>query len=218
MRHCAKCGVDFAGELEVCPLCQAQLTGEATPSVFPRNEVKRSGALALRVLAFATGVAVLVLLFVGRMLALPGAAVLCSCLALLANYALVRHILASSPDFLRLVARYFIVLILVVLLWFALTGNLVFTTYVIPSICIVALVYDTVLMCVFKDTYLTGYAKYLLLDIVLGLASVALVPLGLTTWDVLAQVSGLVASVLLLGLVVFMRDRLFAELRKLFTA
>ena len=44
------------------------------------------------------------------------------------------------------------------------------------------------------------------------------VALGFTTWDVLAYVSALVACVLLLGLVVFARERLAAEVRKLFMA
>ena len=65
---------------------------------------------------------------------------------------------------------------------------------------------------------MSGYAKYLLFDVVLGLIPLALVALGLTTWDVLANVSALVASVFLLALVVFTRKQLADEVRKLFSA
>lgn len=218
MRTCGRCGVSFTGDLDVCPLCQARLTGEVEPSVFPVNRVKRSGTTALRVLAFATGAAVLAMLFVGRMAGLPGTVVMLVCLALLTNYVFVRHLMSNAPDFLRLVARYFLLLLAVAIAWFALTGNLVVTTYVIPVVCLVALVFDAVLVCVFRGTFVSGYTKYLLLDVVFGIAPVAFVAAGLTTWDVLAYVSALVASVLLLGLVVFMRERLVAEVRKLFTA
>ena len=51
-----------------------------------------------------------------------------------------------------------------------------------------------------------------------GLAPLALVALGLTTWDVPAFVSALVSSVFLLWLLVFMRRQLLAEIHKLFTA
>ena len=46
----------------------------------------------------------------------------------------------------------------------------------------------------------------------------ALQALGLTTWDVPSLVSALTASVFLLGLVVFARKQLTAEIRKLFSA
>lgn len=218
MRRCDKCGVEFTGDLDVCPLCQARLTGETSPSVFPRNEVKKSGTMALRVLAFVTGVGVLTTLFVGQMLGLAGSITMPICIAQLVNYALVRHALVSAPDFLRLVARYFLVLLALAVVWFAVGRNPVVATYVVPSICLAALVFDAVLVCVFRGTFVSGYAKYLLLDVVFGLVPLLFVALGFTTWDVLAYVSALVACVLLLGLVVFARERLAAEVRKLFMA
>ncbi|BAK45089.1 DUF6320 domain-containing protein [Eggerthella sp. YY7918] len=218
MRHCKKCGIDFSGDLERCPLCQAELVGEATPAVFPKNEVRKSGTVALAVLAFATGATLLVMLFLGYLVPLPWDIVVSVCLALVLNYLFVRNIITHSPDFLRVVARYFLVLLAIAALWFLITGNLAVTTFVIPGICLVALVYDTVLVAVFKGTFVSGYAKYLLFDVALGLAPLALVALGLTTWDVLALVSALMASVFLLGLVVFMRKQLMAEMRKLFSA
>lgn len=218
MRHCDKCGIDVAGTLDQCPLCQARLTGEASPSPFPRNQVRRSGTMALRVLAFVTGLCVLAMLFLGTLLHLKGSSVVIACVALLVNYAFVRHMIAHAPDFLRLVARYFLILLALALLWFALTGNLVVTTFVIPGICLLALVFDAVLVCVFRDTFVSGYAKYLLFSVVLGVGPLALVALGLTTMPLLAHISALVACILLLALVVFMRERLVAELRKLFTA
>ena len=39
----------------------------------------------------------------------------------------------------------------------------------IPAICLVALVTDAVLVCVFRGTFVSGYAKYLLLDVLLGI-------------------------------------------------
>lgn len=208
MRHCRKCNLDFTGDLDKCPLCQAELSGEATPSAFPRNEVQKSGVVALAVLGFATGASLLAMLFLGYLLALPGDIVISVCLALALNYLFVRNIITHSPDFLRVVARYFLILLAIAALWFLITRNLAVTTFVIPGICLTALVVDTVLLAVFRGTFVTGYAKYLLFD----------VALGLTTWDVPAVVSALTASVFLLGLLVFVRKQLIAEIRKLFSA
>lgn len=218
MSHCDKCGVDVSGDLELCPLCQARLSGEAEPSVFPHNEVRSSGVMALRVLAFATGVGILLMAFLGHVLSLRIETVLAVWLALATNYAFVRHVMESSPDFLRLIARYFLLLLGAALLWFVLTDDLVVTTFVVPSICLTALVVDAVLLCVFRGRFVSSYAKYLLFDILLGVLPMILAWLGLVTWDVLAYASALVSGVLLLGLVMFARDRLLAEVRKLFTA
>jgi hypothetical protein len=131
------------------------------------------------------------------------------------NYLFVRNIIVHRPDFLRVVIRYFLVLLAVALLWFLLTGNLIVTTFIIPGICLVALVFDTVLIALFRGTFVSGYAKYLLFDVALGLAPMLLVVLGLTTWDLLAYISALVSSAFLLWVLVFMRQQLMTEIRKL---
>lgn len=174
--------------------------------------------MALGVLAFVSGACLLVMVFLGRMLSLPGDIVVSVCLALVVNYLFVRNILAHSPDFLRVVVRYFLILLGIAAAWFLVTGNTLVTTFVIPGICLVALVFDTVLVGVFKDTFVARYAKYLLFDVVLGLVPLALIALGLTTWEIPALSSALAASVFLLGLLVFMRKQLMDEVRKLFLA
>lgn len=218
MKRCGKCRVDFTGDLDRCPLCQAELKGDPTPAVFPRNEVRKSGALALRVLAFATGVCLLVMLFLGPMLSLPLNIVATVCLALVVNYLFVRNILTHNPDFLRMIARYFLVLLAFATIWFIATGNLAVTTFIIPGICFVALIYDTVLVSVFRGTFVSGYAKYLLFDIALGLMPLALVALNLTSWDMPAYISALTACIFSLGLLMFMRKQIVEEIQKLFSA
>lgn len=218
MKRCDKCSVEFTGDLDRCPLCQSELSGKASPPVFPRNEVRKSGAIALAVLAFATGACLLAMLFLGHLFELPIDIVLTVCLGLVVNYLFVRNILTHTPDFLRVVVRYFLILLGIAAVWFLVSQNLMVTTFVIPGICLVALVFDVVLLAVFRGTFVTGYAKYLLFDVGFGLLPLALAALGLTTWDVPAFVSALTASVFLLGLIVFTRKQLVAEIRKLFSA
>lgn len=217
MKECRKCGIDIRGEFDKCPLCQAELLGNADPSVFPRNEAKESGSFALKVLAFATGVSLLLMIFAWQLFTLPGDIVLVVCLALILNYLYVRNILIHRPDFLRVMVRYFLILLAISAFWFILTGNLAVTTFVIPGICLIALVFDAVLVIVFRGTFVSGYAKYLLFNVLLGLTPLVLVALNLTTWNLLAYISAFTASVLFLGLFLFARKRLMAEMRKLFS-
>lgn len=218
MRRCDKCGVEFTGELDLCPLCQSELTGQAEPSLFPPNQIKETGGIALKVLMFATGAFLLVTLFFGYLLALPSDIIILVCVTLAVNHLFVRNILEHAPDFLRVVARYFLLLIAIALVWFIVTRNLVVTTFVIPSICLVALVFNAVLIAVFRGTFVSGYAKYLLFDFVLGLMPMVLVTLGLTTWEIPSYASALVSCLLLLALFAFTRKQLIAEVRKLFSA
>ncbi|MDR2107894.1 MAG: DUF6320 domain-containing protein, partial [Coriobacteriales bacterium] len=205
MRRCDRCGIRIGGELERCPLCQAELHGEAEPSVFPNNVVRKSGTMALKILAFATGAYLLIMLLLGFMLALPPGIVFVVCLALALNYLIVRNIIIHAPDFLRVVARYFLFLVAMALVWFLVTQELLITTFVIPSICLLALVYDNVLLLLFRSTFIHGYAKYLIFDVALGLMPLLLVALGLTTWPLLAYISALVACLSLLWTLIFLR-------------
>ena len=97
-------------------------------------------------LAFATGACLLVMLFLGHLLQLPGDIVVTVCVGLVVNYLFVRNILTHTPDFLRVVARYFLVLLAIAAIWFLVSRNPVVTTFVIPGICLVALVFDGVLL------------------------------------------------------------------------
>lgn len=216
MRRCNACRIEFTGEIDRCPLCQGELVGEAEPAVFPDNTMRKSGVLALGILAFATGASLLVMLFLGYLLSLPLGIVLVVCFALLVNYLLIRNILVHRPDFLRVIGRYFLALLAIALIWFLGSGNLVVTTFVIPSICMIAIVFDAVLVIVFRGSFVSGYAKYLLFDVVLGIAPLAFIALGLTTWSLPALASAFTASILLLALIVFGHRRMGEEIRKLF--
>ena len=118
------------------------------------------------------------MLFLGHLLQLPGDIVVTVCVGLVVNYLFVRNILTHTPDFLRVVARYFLVLLAIAAIWFLVSRNPVVTTFVIPGICLVALVFDGVLLAVFRGTFVSGYAKYLLFDVGLGLIPLALQALG----------------------------------------
>lgn len=218
MKHCDACKVDVSGDLDRCPLCQAKLTGVAEPAVFPDNVVRKSGVLALSILAFATGVALLAMVFAGYLHSLPTRTVAIACIALVMNYLFVRNILVHNPDFLRIVMRYFLVILAMAFVWFLVADDLVVTTYVIPCICLLAIVFDAVLVIIFRGWFVSDFAKYLLFDMVLGIAPLALIALGLTTWNIPALGSAFAAIVFLLALLAFGRRRLVEETRKLFNS
>ena len=217
MKRCDACGVEFTGELETCPLCQAQLVGDPVPAAFPRNEVKRTRELALRILAFATGVAVLLALFVGNLVPLPGSVTFIVCLSLLVGYAFVRHILGNEPNFMRIAVRCYLGLMVVLAGSYLATGSPVVPTFVFPGLCLVGTVFDAVVMLVYREKLAGAYIKYLLLGALIGMLPLAFDAAGLTALGIPSYVSALAAGILLLALVTFWRESLCTELRKLFT-
>ncbi|MFR5093326.1 MAG: DUF6320 domain-containing protein [Adlercreutzia equolifaciens] len=73
------------------------------------------------------------------------------------------------------------------------------------------------LLIAFRGSFVTGYAKYLIYEVLLGLVPLALLAAGLITWPPLAIAAGAAAAALLAILLLVGRKQLAAEARKLFS-
>ena len=79
-----------------------------------------------------------------------------------------------------------LVLLAVGALWFLATGNLFVTTFALPGLCLLGLSFNAVLLIAYRGPFVSGYAKYLLYELALGLVPPALALAGLATWPYLA--------------------------------
>ncbi|MCD8316006.1 MAG: DUF6320 domain-containing protein [Eggerthellaceae bacterium] len=218
MMHCRLCGVDYTGDLDRCPLCGTELVGTQSPAEFPVSHVLKSHKLAqwiliiLTLLAFA---ATIVLGIIGNM-GIP--LTIAVCVAYFINYLLLRSAIIHQPNFLRIVARYFIVLIVVAFLWFILSRASYISTFVIPILCLTAIVFDATFLIIYRGSFIRDYGKYLLFDIILGIIPLILMFTGLATWGAPAVITSASAAVgLLICLIVFAGKRVKEELKKLFS-
>lgn len=219
MMRCDACGVDFSGSLERCPLCQSDLTGSADPSVFPAQRTYlRPRRLAVEILTFIAGATVLLLLFFGYLFAWPAPIVFSSDVALIVSVLFLNSAILHAPQPIRMLSRYFYVMLAIAMVWFATTRKPMITEFVMPIICLVSLAVDVVLLIALRERAIAQYAKYLVFDIAFGLAALAFIPLGWARWDVLVLVSALVSALLLFGLLVFARRQLWGEFSKQFSA
>lgn len=218
MRRCDSCGVTFSGDLPRCPLCGRPLAGDPVPAAFPVNEVHRTSKLARRLLAAATLTCISAAIIGGIALRAPVPGIIAICAAFAITYLFLRNIMVHTPDFLRIVERYFLLLLGVAALWFAGTGSLTVATYVIPLISTSAILFNTVLLAAYRSAFVSGYAKYLLYNLVLGLAPLVFVFLGLATWPVPACINAAAAVILGILLAALARKQSAEEARKLFSA
>ena len=187
------------------------------PSVFPPNSFERKSTRVRTVLAVLTLICIALIALLGGTAGGSALAVGAPCAAVALNWLFVRNMIVHAPDFIRVVERYFLVLLAVAGLWFLSTGNLIVTTYVIPGLCLLALAFNAVLLIAFRGPFVTGYAKYLIYEVLLGLVPLALLAAGLITWPPLAIAAGTAAAALLAILLLVGRKQLAAEARKLFS-
>ena len=157
--------------------------------MFPPNAFMRKSNGARTVMLLLTVLCMIATGLLGAALGAGAPAVILPCAAIALNWLFVRNMIVHAPDFIRVVERYFLVLLAVGALWFLATGNL----------------------------FVSGYAKYLLYELVLGLVPAALALAGLTTWPYLAWTAAAAAVALLAALLLLTRKPLAAEMHKLFS-
>lgn len=218
MQTCDECGVGYSGKLGRCPLCGAELKGPASPEAFPVQSIQRPRKASRRVLWISTVVAMVAAIGAGIATGSAPWPVVLTCLALLVNYLFLRNILVHRPNSLRMAERWFLALLAVAVLWWLATGAPWVASLVVPSICLGALVANTVLVAAFRRTFVQGYAKYLLYDVVLGFIPLVFVVAGWVQWPWLCYASAGAALGLTLALLLLTRKQLATEMRKLFTA
>ena len=175
MKHCDACTVDFTGDMARCPLCQNELCGEASPAAFPAQQIYlRPRRLAVEIITFVTGVILLLHGFFSYLFSWPIPIASASAAALIISVLFINSAILHVPRPLRLMFRYFYIMLAIALVWFVATMNHVVTMFVIPITCLVSLVFDVVLLIVLRAKAIDEYAKYLAFDIVAGLMPLTL--------------------------------------------
>ena len=199
------------------PACSRARERAPEPSVFPPNAFMRKSSGARTVMLLLTVLCMIATGLLGAALGAGAPAVILPCAAIALNWLFVRNMIVHAPDFIRVVERYFLVLLAVGALWVLATGNLFVTTFALPGLCLLGLSFNAVLLIAYRGPFVSGYAKYLLYELVLGLVPAALALAGLTTWPYLAWTAAAAAVALLAALLLLTRKPLAAEMRKLFS-
>ena len=195
MRYCPSCHIDFTGVLDRCPLCGSKLEGTPEGMIFPENEFARTKKLAKRSMIALTFAALAFVAFLCVRTHASAVTGIASFAAVIVNYIFIRNVVVHSPSFLRIIERYFLV---------------------VMALTLVALFFNGVLVAIFRNGFVQGYAKYLLFNFVLGMVPLVLLATGLVSQPALSIASGVVSGLLLVLLLVLTRKQLFSEMQKLF--
>lgn len=144
MRYCPSCHIDFTGVLDRCPLCGSKLEGTPEGMIFPENEFARTKKLAKRSMIALTFAALAFVAFLCVRTHASAVTGIASFAAVIVNYIFIRNVVVHSPSFLRIIERYFLVVMALALLLLLATGDSRLATYVVPALTLVALFFNGV--------------------------------------------------------------------------
>ena len=124
-------------------------------------------------------------------------------LALISNYITLYYITNSYKDVLLLLCRYGFVVIGTIFVWYYFIRWSFIPNIIIPSLCLVELIFSDVVAFIMKRNHIRKYLSVLLSNIFLSFVPMILVIFNITTIDILAHISILLSIVNLIALILF---------------
>ena len=112
--------------------------------------------------------------------------------------------------------KYFWVILFLFFAWYFITKSLIITTYLIPILCIIIFLFNSVALIVLKNNYIIKYAKTIVLDSFIGLIPLVLVMFKLSTFPLLSYICAILDLLIFIGLLIFCKENIIEELKKLF--
>ena len=215
MKRCSKCKISYNGNLKRCPLCQAELSGKNSVGVFPKIKTKKENLLN-KILLFTSIAVAITFSFVEYNIHKQLTISKYVSLSLFTCYILVIYIIKKYKNILKIMNKYFIIILILTFLWFFITKSLIITSYIIPILCIIILIYNSITMLVLKDSYIIKFLKIILIDSLIGLIPWILTLLSLITHNILSNICLLLDILILIGLLIFCKENVIEEFKKLF--
>lgn len=213
MRKCNKCKISYTGNINRCPLCQGKLIGEKEESPFPKIHEHKTTVLH-KILLFTTISIGVIFAFLEYLIHKDFIITKYAVFGLLTIYILVIAVIKKYKNILKMMNRYFIIILILVFLWFLITKSLIITTYIIPILCIVILIFNNITMLVLKDSYIDKFLNVILLDCLIGFIPALLMFLNLVTSVILTYTCLLLDILIFIGLIIFCYDKIIEELTK----
>jgi hypothetical protein len=214
MRRCNNCKVNISGIIIECPLCQNRLEGKSAVSMYPNNIRREKDGILFKVLVFLSTIICIFTTFIE--FHLTGTVNWSSIIILGIITAIISiyFIIINFGDVLKMISKYFILLLILLFIWFIATRNLIITTYIIPIVCITMLAFNSIILSLLKDYYKAQFISTIITDIIICFIPILLIIFNLTTINLYANICIIVNIIIVITLLIFFRRELFEELEK----
>ena len=211
MKRCNSCKIDFNINEDLCPLCQDVLEGECLNLHFPQKVKRRKKGLVLKILFLVFFVITIICMFINNNVSGKITWSKYVILGLITAFFVMRFTLKNTNNVLSLIGKYGIVIVLFLLIWYFYTKSTILTNFIIPSICIVELIYNVIVAISLKKYYFIRYSGIMFANIFLLIVPSIMVFFNLTTNNTLAYI-----CLNIMSLVTFFFYDIKEELKKVF--
>lgn len=215
MKKCRKCDISFNGNISTCPLCFNELVGEKTLNVFPKLSVRKENLL-FKILLFASFSVAVLFLFGEYTLTKKFSISKIVILGLISNYISLKFILNNYRNALKMMNKYFFRVLILLFIWFFMIKSLIITTYIIPISCMVILLFNSIILLVLRGSFFARFGRTVIMDCIVGIIPLVLVFFKLSTFPFLSYVCVILDLLIFMALLIFGRDSIVEELKKLF--
>lgn len=215
MSKCNKCKIEINGNISHCPLCNNKLKGSITENVFPIIKINESKLLSKILLLVSLAIAIIgtfLEYYISKKIFISKYIIF----GLITNYILIILILKNYKNILKMLNKYFLIMFFLFIVWYFITKSLIITTYFIPIICIIIYVFNSIVMLVYRDSYIIKYTRTILLDVLIGLIPLLLIYLKITSSNLIPYISVLIDVIFFLGVLIFCKDNIFEEIERTF--
>ena len=216
MKVCKSCNIEFNTKEKYCPLCQNILEGSIDKPAFPENTRHKTNSLVLKIVLFISLIIVLITGFIELVTNNRLHITLIISLILITNIIAVFFILKNYQNIYRMFGKYGLIIIILLLIWYIFIKNKIITNYIIPSVCILELIFNFVIGLIFRKNYLTNYSGQMVMNIFLLLFPMLLVALKQTSNNIMSYICCLLSIISIFGLLIFFYDDIKEELKKIF--
>lgn len=216
MKKCNCCNIELNTSDKYCPLCQNILEGKNEENMFPENIRYKANSLLLKIILFSSVVVFLVSGFIELITINNIKITLIIGLGLLTNYIAFTFMLRNYQNIYRMFGKYGLIIIILLIIWYIFIKNKIITNYIIPSICIIELLFNFIIGLIFRKNYLIKYSGQMVVNLFLLLLPIVLVALHQTTNNIMSYICCLLAIISISGLLIFCYEDIKEEFKKIF--
>lgn len=214
MRKCRNCNISFSGSHERCPLCQGELYGEESERIFPEISAAKQtffNKIFLFAIMTVAIISVCIEYYISRRIYVSRYIIF----GVITTFIAVKLIQKNYSNVFRFMNRYFLFIIIALIIWYFVTMADIIPTYLFPIFLIIALIYDSLVILILRSKYVIEYMKTIIIDILFGMAPVIFILSGAVSNRIPSYICILLNVIFLLGIIVFGKDYLAVELRKI---
>lgn len=216
MKYCPSCNIEFNTSEKMCPLCQNILEGDTKDLAFASNTRYKTNSLILKILLFISIVVFLICAFIELNVSGNINWSMYVALGLLTNFVVIYFILKNYQNTFKMFAKYGLIIVLLLIMWYLYTKTSIITNYIIPIVCLLELLFNLFVGIILRKNYILKYTSQLLLNTFLCLVPLILVTLNLTTNNILSYICSLCSIITIVGMLIFFYDDIKDEITKFF--